>query len=363
MCMKIAIDVSQLVYRGTGVGRYTYELFFALLELNSDHSFVFFAGALRQYPSLYKMSRTSPWEKAEWKFYPLPPKLATKYFNDWDLPIDRLLGPVDLLHTSDWTEPRSLCPKVTTVHDLVFYHYPETVDPLILATQQKRIQRVLLDGTHIIADSKSTKNDLISIHQLPADKITVVYPGINKIYKPAKSKEIARVKKKYNLPTQYLLTLGTQEPRKNLTRLVEATSSLSLPLVVAGRHGWGKEVEPSSNLVSTGYVEEEDLPALYSGASVFAYPSLYEGFGFPVGEAMACGTPVVTSRVSSLPEVAGQAAILVDPLEPDDISRGIKKALANSPKLINQGLRQAAKFSWEQTARQILTIYEKIGAR
>lgn len=358
--MKIAIDVSQLVYSGTGVGRYVYHLAQALLRLNSDYQFVFLAGVLRQYPMLSALSRTDPWDKASWKFYPLPPKFAATYFNRWNLPIDRLVGPVDLLHTSDWTEPVSKALKVTTVHDLVFRKYPETVDPLIFHTQAIRLDRVIKFGTHIIADSASTKKDLIEQYYLPSEKIDVIYPGIDQIFKPANKTAIERVKKKYKLPEQYVLSLGVEEPRKNLAKLSLALSNYDLPLVLTGRHGWGEQLAPSAKIHTTGFIADLDLPAVYSGATVFAYPSLYEGFGFPVLEAMACGTPVVTSNVSSLPEVAGKAAVLVDPSKPEAIRQGIEQARHQANALARLGVKQAAKFSWEKAAKSTLQIYEKI---
>jgi glycosyltransferase involved in cell wall biosynthesis len=231
------------------------------------------------------------------------------------------------------------------------------VDPLIRTTQARRLKRLANSKTHVIADSKSTKNDLMKIYNLSESRITVIYPGISDLYKVQSKKEIDRVKKKYNLPDKYLLSLGTQEPRKNIQRLVEAAEGTDLPLIIVGKHGWGQKTS------SLGYVPESDLPGLYAGASVFVYPSLYEGFGFPVLEAMACGTPVVTSNVSSLPEVGGTAAVLVDPENIHSIRVGIKQALSEEKSRSQAGLRQAKKFNWSQAAQQVLEVYEKIANR
>jgi glycosyltransferase involved in cell wall biosynthesis len=168
------------------------------------------------------------------------------------------------------------------------------------------------------------------------------------------------VKKKYHLPAKYVLSLGTQEPRKNLKRLIEACADLPYPLVLTGKHGWGDKVEKPEHVMSLGYVDEVDLPGLYSGASVFCFPSLYEGFGFPVLEAMACGTPVVTSNISSLPEVGGEAAILIDPERVESIRQGILQADKERVTRIKAGLLQAQKFSWEKTAQQVLEVYEQV---
>lgn len=360
--MKIAIDVSQMCYEGTGVARYLRGLTKALLELKSDHHFVLFAGALRQQPFFRELSRTTPWDRAEWRIFPLPPKLAGIALNALPIPFELLTGPADLIHTSDWSAPFSHLPLVTTVHDLVFKKYPETVDPLIQETQTKRLDRLVKSNVQIIADSQSTKNDLMEIYQVKESRITVIYPGIELIYSPQSQPEIDRVKTKYNLSDRFILSVGTQEPRKNLARLVQAVQGLDLPLVLIGKHGWGDKAA-TPGVSALGFVPDEDLPALYSAATVFAYPSLYEGFGFPVGEAMACGTPAVTSDVSSLPEVGGAAAVLVDPSNVESIKQGIMKAMTERDSRIKLGLAQASKFTWDIAAKQTLEVYEKTRAR
>lgn len=362
----IALDVSQMIYTGHGVGRYTQELARALLQLNTNLQFTFYAGALRQLGQ-FKMRRGKrPWSRARWRLFPIPPRLSTLIFNSTSLPIELLIGAHDLVHTSDWTQPVSSCPSVTTIHDLAFHFYPETVHPLVLGTQRRRLARVIKSGAHLIADSNSTKLDLMKIYQLDSSQISVVYPGISSAFEVQKKTRIDQVKIKYKLPDQYLLTLGTREPRKNLARLIQAVDLLREkdkkipPLVIAGRYGWG-ETEPASPSVTvTGFIDEADLPTLYSGANAFVYPSLYEGFGFPVLEAMACATPTVTSNLSSLPEVAGSAAILVDPHNPSAIARGISEALAARKSLRRLGLAQAKRFSWERTAKETIKVYERV---
>ncbi len=355
--MRIAIDVSQMCYEGTGVARYVKELTQSLLELNTKHSFVLCAGTFRQKSYFTKLTRISPWDKAKWRIYPLPPKLASFVVNDFKIPFELLTGPVDLIHASDWSEPTSKSPIVTTVHDLVFNKYPETVDGHILTTQKKRLAKIKGDKSHIIVDSLSTKNDLITDFDIPSSRLTVVYPGLSTMYKSQKITEIERVKKKYTLPDQYILSVGTQEPRKNISRLQDSVKGLNLPLVIIGRHGWGK------NTQTLGFVPDEDLPGIYAGSTVFAYPSLYEGFGFPILEAMACGTPVVTSNISSMPELAGEAAIQVDPLSTSAIHDGLLKAIKQRESLIPKGYAQARKFNWQKTAKEVMEVYEKITNR
>ena len=355
--MKIVIDVSQMAYTGTGVARYLRALVPALFRLGSPHQFVLYAGRLRQGAFFHKLAQEAPWNQVDWCFRPIPPKFAGLLFHTLNIPLETMTGACDLVHTSDWVEPNTRAPKVTTVHDLVFRKYPETVDPLIRFTQSARLHKIIHNHTHIIADSMSTKEDLIKIYQLNSARIDVIYPGIEAQFQPVLKQDIERVKIKYKLPDQFVLSVGTQEPRKNLARLQEAMNELKIPLVLVGRHGWGAHTQ------TLGYVPDEDLPALYSAARVFAYPSLYEGFGFPVLEAMACGTPVVTSNVSSLPEIAGGAAILVDPTDPLQIADGIKQALTDRQQLIKLGIAQAKRFSWANTAQQVLEVYEKVAHR
>lgn len=366
--MRIAIDVSQMCYTGTGVARYVYGLTEALLNAESPHQIVLYAGTLRQKLFFTDLSKKHPWDKADWKIFPLPPKLSGYAFNQVPIPFELLVGKVDLVHSSDWSQPSSKAKLVTTVHDLVFKKYPETVDPLILNTQIRRMKKIIASKTHIIADSTSTKNDLMEIYGLSASAIDVVYPGISGQYSPSSNTEIERVKKKYNLPSKYLLSLGTQEPRKNVARLIEAVKGLGIPLVIAGKYGWdtatssAQKLPQSDEVMVLGYVSDADIPGLYSGATAFIYPSLYEGFGFPVLEAMACGAPVVTSNLSSLPEIAGGAAILINPLDVDAIKAGIITAIESSDTLRERGISQAKKFTWASSASKVISIYEKIGS-
>ncbi|MFH1244045.1 MAG: glycosyltransferase family 1 protein [bacterium] len=352
--LTIAIDVSQMAYSGTGVARYVSGLTKALLLSGSSHQFIFYAGALRQRSFFSKLSLTSPWNRAAWRILPLPPKIASSVLGSLPIPFEWLTGSADLLHSSDWVEPSSRLPMCTTIHDLVFHQYPSTVDPLIRRAQEGRLVRLTHNHTQIIADSESTKNDLMEIYNFAPSRLNVIYPGVESQYAPQSKKEIDRVKRKYNLPDQYILSLGTQEPRKNITRLIEAIEGLNFPLIIVGKYGWGEQTQ------SLGFVPEVDLPGLYSGATVFAYPSLYEGFGFPVIEAMACGAPVVTSNVSSLPEIAGDAAVLVDPEDISSIRAGIEEAISTRSKLIGLGLIQAQKFTWKHCAQQVLEVYDKI---
>ncbi len=355
--MKIAIDVSQMGYTGTGVARYVSGLTHALLLANTSHEFVLYAGTLRNRSFFTRLSKIEPWNRATWKIFPLPPTLAGYALSDTSIPFEYLTGPVDLVHASDWSQPSAKAPIVTTVHDLIFKKYPETVDPIILKAQEKRLAKVAKSETFVIADSESTKNDLMEIYHIHSQRIKVIYPGIDPQFAPQSKNKIDQVKKKYNLPDEFVFSLSTQEPRKNIQRLVSALAGFKLPLVIAGKHGWGDKTS------SIGFVPDEDLPALYASSSAFVYPSLYEGFGFPVLEAMASGTVVVTSNTSSLPEIAGKAAILIDPESEDSIRQGVDQALASRGERIKLGYKQAENFTWQNCARGVIEVYEKIGNR
>ncbi|MFQ5811568.1 MAG: glycosyltransferase family 4 protein, partial [Anaerolineae bacterium] len=231
---------------------------------------------------------------------------------------------------------------------------------------------------HLIADSSATKRDLIERYGIEPDKITVVYPGYDTLAsRPVRDeKAIEAVKARYDVVGDYILFVGTLQPRKNLTRLIEAFSNLQYPisniqLVIAGKRGWlyekifrrVEELNLEGTVLFPGYIAAEDLPALLYGARLFVFPSLYEGFGLPVLEALACGTPVVCSNASSLPEVAGDAALLVDPLDVEGLAAAMERVLGDEElraELIERGFEQARKFSWERCARETLDVLESI---
>lgn len=223
----------------------------------------------------------------------------------------------------------------------------------------------------VIAISEATKRDLVNHLKLAPDKIDVVYHGISNRLKPAIATETDRIRQRYDLPKRYILTIGTVQPRKNYGRLAAATAILQnqdkeMSLVVAGKRGWMAE-QVEQDIFKSGadvrmidYVDDGDLSALYSGALVYCQPSLYEGFGLPVLEAMACGTPVVAANNSSLPEIGGAAAVYVDETDPTEIARVLMNVLENASlcaELRARGLARAAGFTWEQTARATLDVF------
>jgi len=274
-------------------------------------------------------------------------------------------------------------PYIITVHDLIryldldgdesFISRPNRRDRHYLSLDYKGIRKAI----RIIAVSQSTKNDLIHYLGIPDEQISVVYEGIDhSLFQPVSHRI-------YNYP--YILFVGSEQPRKNFTTLLKAFSQLKsepgfkeLKLVKVGKAG-GQEanfrnqtmeviesLNLSSEVIFTEFVPEADLPAYYSGAEVFVLPSLYEGFGFPVLEAMACACPVITSNISSLPEVTGKAGIMVDPYDIDSLAQAMRRVLTSSElrdSMIRRGLEQAKRFSWEKTAEQTLEVYNKVENR
>jgi glycosyltransferase involved in cell wall biosynthesis len=228
-----------------------------------------------------------------------------------------------------------------------------------------------------MADSAATSNDLVYFYNIPAEKIRVVYAGVDEGLHPVRDAEqLAQVGQKYNLPEKYLLFLGTLQPRKNIARLVQAFAAWQaasgrndIALVLAGKPGWLYDpawVANVENVYQTGYVDDADVAALYSAALGFVMPSLYEGFGFPVLEAMRCEIPVLCSNTSSLPELAGDAAILVDPTDVNNIAAGINQLVTDEAlrqTLIERSKQQAQKFTWQQAAQSALRVLEEAAQR
>ncbi len=295
----------------------------------------------------------------------------------WQIPLQLQRYPADLLHVSYIAPPRIPCPTVVSVHDIIYALMPETFsarDRLILSSlvpvSMRRAARVL-------TLSENSRQDMLTRYKLPADKVVAIHLAPAGHFRPVSTADIERARQKYDTSQSFVLAVGNLQQRKNLVRLMEAfvqakqTHRLPHKLVLVGKQHWGYEAiwasvqanNVAAHVKFTGYIPDEDMPALYSAADLFVYPSLYEGFGLPVLEAMACGTPVVTSNTSSLPEIAGQAALMVDPYNVQAISEAIAQGLLDEnmrSTLRAKGIEQARRFSWAETARQTLKIYEDI---
>jgi glycosyltransferase involved in cell wall biosynthesis len=278
----------------------------------------------------------------------------------------------DLVHGPVFVGPLlGSCPVVVTVHDLSFIRFPELFRPanrLYLTVLTRLSAR---RARRLIAVSAHTASEITRLLGVPPGRVDVVYHGVASAFRPFPADEIAAFRERRGLPERFVLFVGTLEPRKNLVRLVEAFARVcddGVGLVLAGGRGWLYDellatVEAlglSGAVIFAGYVMNDELPLWYNAATVVAYPSVYEGFGLPVLEAQACGTPVLTSNVSSLPEAAGDAALMVDPYDVEALAAGLNQLLANGSirhQLRERGLAHAGLFSWPRAAQETARVY------
>jgi glycosyltransferase involved in cell wall biosynthesis len=266
--------------------------------------------------------------------------------------------------------------RVLTIHDVIPYVYPETSTRLDWLIYHMWLPRTARKADAIITDSGPSREDIVTHLSVPPERVEVVPLAADRRFRPMKTAEVEPVLQEYGVERPYILYVGALESRKNLPRLLEAYALLRQwselwKLVIVGARKWKSSpifdtvqrlaLEP--HVYFTGYVKDEHLPAIYAGADLFAFPSLYEGFGLPILESMACGTPVVTSNSSSLPEVAGDVAILVDPYNVEEIAEAMRRVLEDgdlAQELRKGGLERAAQFTWERTARETVAVYEKV---
>jgi glycosyltransferase involved in cell wall biosynthesis len=322
--VRIAVDTSALRLTGAGTARYLRNLL-GRIEREHDVLPVAFGGAGR----LSVLARELAW-------YPFA--------------LGRVDG-VDVLHCPTYYGPlRPRVPLVVTVLDLSVFRHPETFPRWTRTAVPRLVPPVLRAATRVLAISEFTKSELVDVLDVPAEKISAVPLAVEtEVFRADGSAAEG----------EYVLAVGTLEPRKNLARLVEATRRLGAELRVVGATGWGGVAVGGDGVRWLGRVTDDELARLYRGAAVAAYPSLYEGFGFPVLEAMACGTPVVTSRGGATEETAGGAAVLVDPLDPESIAVGIEEARSRRDELRALGLERASAFSWDETARRTVEVYRE----
>lgn len=377
--MKIGIDIRVLV-RGvrTGVEEYTINLLSHLFLIEPEIQYKLFYNAYRKSKLGFDWSQLA---NVELKDFKIPNRLffiSARYFN-WPK-IDRLLGGADAYFNPHFfAAPVSLkCRKIMTVHDLSFEHFPEFFSWRKRLWQKflMRIKKEAQGADKIIAVSQSTKNDLVNFYGIKEEKVEVIYSGVGEQFRPRQTSSpwSANIKRKYNLPDDFALYFGTIEPRKNIAGLIKAFEILrekhKIKLVIAGDKGWlyrdifktANESKYRNDIVFTGFIEEEDKPFLYGLAKVFVYPSFFEGFGFPPLEAMAGGIPTIVSNNSSLPEVVGDGALMIDPNNIDEMAWAMEIALTDSglrEHLIEKGTARAKKFSWDSCAKKTLAILKK----
>ena len=359
--MKIGIDCRTILSgrERAGVGYYTYHLVKGLVSAGSDHQFVLFFN--KEDKEIAKQFKSQNVEIC------ILPSIKILFFSSHLFTAIRFYyHKLDLLHAPANVLPLFYFGKsVLTIHDLAIYKYPEFFPEGQSFSKKFVVPQSIKKANRIIAISESTKRDLSELFKVSAEKIEVVYPGVDlEKFKPVEDKGAVfqEVSQKFRIKKPYILFLGTLEPRKNLVRLIQAykttyqqTQECKYVLVIAGGKGWKygeifKEAEGASGIVFTDYVSDEDKVKLLQSADVFVFPSIYEGFGLPVLEALACSTPVVCSNTSSLPEVGGEAVTYINPESVEDIARGI---LSKRP----ADRTQAEKFSWQKTVEQTLEVY------
>lgn len=286
------------------------------------------------------------------------------------------LGPLEAMAIVVGAMPQRRVRTVVTVHDLSFVRHPECFGFFRRQYYRAAVGRGARIADTVIADSMSTRADLIEIAGVPPERVCVVPLGVDPELRPVRDERVLKsVREKYALPDRFLLFLGTIEPRKNIVRIIESFASIAdrIPhdLVIAGRKGWKyvdvfkavRRLRVESRVHFAGRIADRDIAAIYSLAEVFVWPSLYEGFGLPVVEAMACGVPVVTSDTSSLPEVAGKAALIVDPLSTGEIAQAVMRVIDDAPlrgELIAKGFVRASELTWRRTASSTLLVYEQL---
>lgn len=355
--MRIAIDVSQAVY-GTGVSFYVKNLVNNLVELDKSNEYLLFAGVFRRRDQILKLF-------PHVKTFPIPPTVLDVLWNRIHIfPVEKITGNIDVVHTSDWAEPPSRAFKVTTVHDVAPFLYPSLFprDVLrnIVATHKHRLSLVKKESNRIIVPTNSTKSDLVNLG-FKDGVIRVIPEAASDNMRRVDEKVVELTKRKYFIHGKYLLSVG-MDPRKNTERIIKAfehaTAGKDIKLVFVGQPKYMK-IKENRNIRVLGRVDDKSLASLYSGAEALVYPSLYEGFGLPILEAMACGCPVITSNISSMAEVAGNAALLVDPYNTDSIASAIESVLRGAKSYVEKGLKRAGQFSWRDSALKTLDVYNE----
>ncbi len=369
--MRVGISCEFMGVKRNGTATYSRNLLRGLAQLGGEHEFYPYLSARAALPLVPGVAH-------------MPPRMVYPYNAairlGLTLPLELLRRRVDLLHAQGWGPFWSPCSTVLTVHDIGWERFPE-IYPRALALRLSYLVRASARrAIRIIASSHYTADDLKRLYQVPAEKIRVIYPATDpSIARVAEPAAIERVRARYGIPSRYILYVGSIEPKKNVHRLIEAYAALRRArpiehsLVIAGKPLWlskpivdlPAQLGLEQHVVFTGPVRQEDLAALYSGADVFAFLGMYEGFGYPPLEAMACGTPVLAANRTSLPEVLGDAAVLVDPDRQDDVADGLARLLSDAElreQLCARGLRRAEQFQLVPHARQVLDVYAECAA-
>jgi glycosyltransferase involved in cell wall biosynthesis len=378
--MIIGIDISSVPYK-TGVSNYTLNLVRNLVKIDKFNKYKLFYSSMRlPLPEeILEIKKNHP--NISIYQFKLPLTLLQILWNQLRLfPIELFIGKCHIFHTSDWTQPPTLKAKtITTVHDLTPFLNPEWHHSKVITAHKNKMRLAAKKCFKFICVSQNTKNDLLKLFpKIDSQKIEVIYEAAEEKYgkfirlsKDLQQKKKNAIKKQYDLD-KFILAQGTREPRKNLKRLIEAfvifkknNPNCHVELAIAGKYGWGQDVDGVKNpsVKILGFIPEKDMVALHASAICLVYPSLYEGFGLPLVKSLKVGTPIITSNVSSMPEVSDKAALYVDPTSVSDLTNAITKIIKLTTlrnKLKINGLIQAKKFDWIKTAEKTLSVYKSL---
>jgi len=370
--MPIYVDVSAAVHRRAGLGRYAESMIRALVEQDPHRWGLFYNKGGDYHPLIgleHLPTRTVSAGNRPWR-------MAVLIRQALGIGFDRLLPDGQLFHAMEHLlPPFHHIPTVLTVHDLIYHLFPEHHKPLNYHYLNRAMPLYCHRADAIIAISECTRRDLIEQYHIDPAKITVVYEAAASHFRPSPPGRVDRVRARYALPNRFLIHVGTLEPRKNLVRLLDAMAALreaqiKVNLVLVGARGWLYEgffrrlekLAMEDTVKVLGYLPDEDLPALYSAATACVLPSVYEGFGLPILEAMACGTPVVCSRAASLPELGGGAAGYFNPHNTDDMASVLREVWEDESlreEMSASGLTQSLRFSWTKAAEETIAVYEQ----
>ena len=377
--MRIGIDYTSAARQSAGIGRFTRELVRAALALDEDNDYRLLVAG-RQPVAQAHLPRAS--RRYRLVQTPISERNLVRLWHRLQipLPVEVFLGRVDIFHSPDFVlPPVARAVKVLTIHDLSFLRVPECADPRLRWYLGQVVPRSVRRADFLLADSESTRRDLVELLGVPPDRVQVIYGGVDAMFAPVEDAEaLRRAREKYARGRPFILAVGTLEPRKNYPTLIRAfararqAARLPHALVIVGRKGWVYEpifaavddLGLHDEVIFPGFVPDEELPALYNGADVLVTPSFYEGFGLPALEAMACGTPVIVSDVSSLPEVVGEAGVRIDPRDEAGLAEAIVRVVGDSALragLREAGLRRAREFTWDRAARELLGVYARLG--
>lgn len=383
--MRVGIDYTAAVWQGAGIGRYTRELIGRVIERGPQHEYRLFFASYGLDPAspfvamLGKLQMAHP--NVRVARIPLPPRRLTQLWHRLriPLPVELFTGQLDVLHAPDFVPPPSRAPTIVTIHDLSYMVHPECALPSVARYLNSAVPRSVARAQALLADSQATRVDLQRLLGVDPARVTVVYPGVSEAFRPLAADVTEPVRRALGLPDRFLLFVSTLEPRKNLPRLIEAYARVldqidAIPLVLAGRKGWMyQEIFAAierhglqAQIRLLDYVDDKALPSLYNLAWGFVYPSIYEGFGIPALEALACGTPVLTADNSSLPEVVGASAVLAQATDLRSLMGGLVQIVNDvnlRERLRAEGPLRARMFTWEQAADQVLEQYARFGSR